>query len=499
MADHPPSRATAPGSSARSSQLYWATVVGLVALVWLAPGIPTQDGPSHLYNLALISELLGDAPPRSDLHALQFNTLTNLGFLVVGMPLAQVIPLWAVERAVLSLHVVLIAWFSTLWLAQTGRRSFPIAWVGLGFCLPWSLFMGFYGYQLGADIALLALCVMWRKRESDLLTLAAIAAIGGTFALVFHAVAAALFVGLSALMQLSDPRTATPARVGRALTVSAPVLLIVVATVSGGSSNESPLQWQNADYVLLTLVTFGTLSFASQLTTCLLVVFAWILLCLPGETPRRRDHATRFALLAGVAIAALHIALPDRMSGGGYLTGRFAWWIPLITLPLLETSALFAGRLQRELVPYALAFVALGSTVISAAPDARLVAQVSEAARTHPSSGIVATAIFDRTLRSNAMIEPLRHVASLFVREQGVLMTNYQARVSFFPLRFTDAAKARFPHIDINSAWETDWSKLPISELVSIDATEEDRRVLSKHFAHVWKSEQNRVELWRKR
>ena len=477
---------------------YWAAVVGIVVAVWLAPAIPTQDGPSHRYNIALISDLLGDGPYRSNLHELRIESVTNLGFLAVALPIAKALPLWAVERFALSLHVVLIALFSTLWLTHTGRRTFPAAWVGLGFCFPWSLFMGFYGYQLGADIALVTLCLAWLKRDSLLLTLASLSLIATAGIVLFHAVAAALFAGLVGLTQLASPHRGGMERIIRAAAVSIPGLVIVAFAVLGGGDS-SPPQWSAASYLFATLATFGMLSFSSQALTCLLVLALWLLLCLPNATPGPRDHAARFSFFAGIALVILHLTLPDRIGGGGYLTGRFAWWIPLVTLPLLQTGPAFAGRLQREWIPVAIAFVSIGSTLIGAAPDAFLAAEIEKAARAHPVTGTIATAIFDRNLKSDSMIEPLRHVSSLFVRDQGVLMTNYQARVPFFPLRFTEAAKARFPHIDINAAWETKWHRLPITNLLSIDANSDDRRILSVHFESTWKSEQNRVELWRKR
>ncbi|MBW2294430.1 MAG: hypothetical protein JRG94_19285, partial [Deltaproteobacteria bacterium] len=149
----------------RLARFYWASVAGIILLLWIAPAIPTQDGPSHLYNLALIDDLLGDTPSRATFYQLDFHSFTNLGFIAVGLPLAKFLPSWAVERAVLSLHVVLLALFATLWLAQSGRRVYPTAWVALAFSLPWSLFMGFYSYQLGSDLALLALCLAWKQRD----------------------------------------------------------------------------------------------------------------------------------------------------------------------------------------------------------------------------------------------------------------------------------------------------------------------------------------------
>ena len=498
MPNHPHDANDAPGSDARAARAYWASVTGVVVLLWLAPAIPTQDGPSHLYNTALIAELLAEAPARADVHELRFASVTNVGFLALSVPLSKLFPLWAVERTILSLHIILIAFFATAWLATTGRTVFPAAWVALAFCLPWSLFMGFYGYQLGADIALLAICLGWRTRDARVSMLAVFGAGIGALVLLFHAIAAGLLAGLLALIQLTNPRLSWLERSSRAIAVALPLLATIAFAVGSGGDGSAP-QWQAPDYALMFLVTLGSLSFASQFTTCLLVAFGWGLLCLPGENPRRWDHAARYGLAGSAALVMLHFLMPDQIGGGGYVTGRFVWWIPMLSLPLLGTGAALAGRLQRELIPPALAVVAIGSTLFSAAPTARLVAEVESAALVNPVAGTLATAIFDRDPKSDAMIEPLRHLACLFVQEQGVLMTNYQARAAYFPLRFTDAAKERFPHVDINAAWETQWHRLPISALVSVDALPKDRRVLANHFESEWLDEENRVELWRKR
>lgn len=489
---------TAPSPSNRpAARAYWAVVVGLVFLCFAAPAIPTQDGPSHRYNLTLIAELLGDAPPRSKLHRLAFESPTNLGFIAVGLPLSAALPSWAVERAVIALHILLIAIFSTWWLRECGRRVYPTAFAGLAFALPWSLFMGFYSYQLGADLALLSVCLTFRLRQKGFPTAAAVSWVCGAVVLAFHAVAAALLVGLLALVQLTDFRQAAGPRLLRAGAIALPLLAAVLYSVSAGPG-DSKLEWRDLDYILLTLATFGTLTFSTQLLTCLLLSLGIALLCLPGQTRRSWDWAAAFSLAAVASLALLHLVAPDFMGGGGYLTGRFAWWIPLLALPLLNVDPLARWDIPRSFIAVAMAAMSLGSTLISAAPSARLVAEVETAARHNPVQGSVAAALFTRTPLREALFDPLRHVAAHFVVEHGVLVTNYQARVPFFPLRFTPEAEVQFPHIDINQAWLTDWGRLPITALVTVGAEPDDRRTLRLHFNPAWRSQSERVELWRR-
>ncbi len=482
----------------RLARFYWASVVGIVLLLWIAPAIPTQDGPIHLYNLALIDDLLGDDPSRATFYRLDFSSFTNLGFIAVGLPLVKLLPPWAVERAVLSLHVVLLALFATRWLALSGRRVYPTAWVALAFSLPWSLFMGFYSYQLGSDLALLALCLTWKQRDGALPRVALWSFSTAAVVLVFHAIAAALLAGLFALVQLTREHASLGNRILRAAAIATPILATVFIAIDADADGPAA-SWRTLDYLLLLLASFGTLSFSSQLLTCSLVMLGWVFLCLPGEQRRRRDAVARFVVAAGASLAILHLVLPDFASGGGYLTGRFAWWIPLLMLPILDTGPTKWRKLSRDWIPAALAATAIGSTAFSAAPSARLVAEVERAANEHPVSGTLATAIFDRDPKSDAMVQPLRHLGSLFVLQSGTLMTNYQARVPFFPVRFTAQALARFPDIEINSAWLTRWDLLPITALLTTDAQPADRRKLEADFESSWIATSGRVELWRRR
>lgn len=498
MSSTAPSPSDRPAVNTRDARIYWALVVGLVILCFAAPAIPTQDGPSHRYNLTLIAELLGDAPPRGTLHRLAFESPTNLGFIVVGLPLSAALPGWAIERSVIALHILFIAIFSTWWLHECGRRVYPTAFVGLAFALPWSLFMGFYSYQLGADLALLCICLTFRLRQNIFPTAAVVGWGCGALVLAFHAVAASLLAGLLALVQLTDVRQTAGSRLLRAGAIALPLLAAVLYTVSGGPG-DAKLEWRDLDYVLLTLATLGTLTFSTQLLTCLLISLGFALLCLPGQIPRSWDWAALFSLAAAASLALLHVLAPDFTAGGGYLTGRFAWWIPLLALPLLNIAPLARWNVPRSFVPISMAVVSLGGTLISAAPSAQLVAEVEAAAQHNQVTGTVAAALYTRTPLRDALVDPLRHVAAHFAVEHGVLMTNYQARVPFFPLRFTREAQAQFPRVDINQAWLTDWGRLPIAALVAVDAQPDDRRALRLQFNSAWRSQSERVELWRRK
>ncbi|MDP6979705.1 MAG: hypothetical protein QF570_14055 [Myxococcota bacterium] len=499
---NPSSRVAATGAA-----IYWGFVFALVVGVFVAPAFPSQDGPIHLYNFGLIESLTSVDAERGEVFRFDITSPTNLGLPLFGSLLMRGLPGWLVERLLVALHVLALAWFCVAWRRAQGREPFPAAYAGLAFCLPWSLFMGFYSFQLASDLALVALVWGWRWRGRPLSFLAPVMGIAGAAVLFVHAVPAALLAVLLAVMLAigngADADQRIPLHFGRAIVVALPIALIVLWAISGTRAETGgEWRWQSASYVLVYLATFGTFVYEGQLLPALVVCGVFVSLCVTGRSAREpagEPSRTHFVWCAAAVLAVLHLVLPDVVGGGGYLTGRFAWWIPLLLLPAIECNE---GRLlgvEKRLLPPALAVLGLGATILLAAPSAMRVAEVQTAAAANPVEGSVSAAIFDRDPRSTANLEPLRHVVAWFAMERGIVTTNYQARERFFPIRLTTQATRSLPDIDINAAWETDWAKLPLDALLAIDANEADRSRLARSFDSVWLDSRKRVELWRRK
>ncbi len=482
-----------PGAS--DAALYWGFVALLIAGVFAMPAFPSQDGAIHLYNFGLIESLASGDPGRGEFFRVEIDSPIHLALPRLGSLLIGWLPAWAVERLFIALHVAMLAWFAVAWLRAHERAPYPGAWAALAFAFPWSLFMGFYAYQLASDIALLALVAAWRWRDASLLKLAGVVWIAGAFVLAFHAVAAALFAALIALLPVvADRDRAIVQRLVRGAALSLPILLAILSILSS-ADGEAPWRWPDPSYAIVYLATLGRFVFQGQLLSALVVAGTFLFLCARRESLASAPYVWSSAAL----LALLHLALPDALGGGGYLTGRFAWWIPLLLLPALDCDETSGATFDRRWLPPALALLSIAMTIRLAAPSAAIAAEVQQGAALHPIDGRISAALFDRDPRSEANLEPLRHAVAWFAMDGGIVTTNYQARERFFPVRLTERAARLHPDVDVNAAWETDWGRLPLDALLSVDAEEADRERLARNFESVWLDSSKRVELWRRR
>jgi hypothetical protein len=63
-----------------------------IGVVWLLPYVPTQDGPSHIYNLVILKDLLNGGKEWGDYFTAQLFAVPNLGFHLIAYPLLSVFP-----------------------------------------------------------------------------------------------------------------------------------------------------------------------------------------------------------------------------------------------------------------------------------------------------------------------------------------------------------------------------------------------------------------------
>jgi hypothetical protein len=491
----------------RPEFVWWSAIVALLLLVWLAPTFPTQDGPSHLYNLVLFKGLWQGDPHFTTHHLLDQHSTTNLGFLILSWPLSLVMPIWAVERAIVTIHLLLISYFALSWLRVTSRPTFPTAWMAFAFAFPWPLFMGFYGFQLACDLAMLGVCAAWRLRTRPLLQAAPALWLLGLAIVPFHPGGAGLFALFVALIDLTRPGAPFLRGITRGLCLSMPVVVALALTLTHQPALQPdmvpPLGWQSVGYNLMLLVTFASVTFAGQGLVFLLVASSFVYLCLrPNQAPHvAPDHAIRFCLAGSASLLLIHLILPDTGFGGGFMTGRFVGWVPLLLLPLLNTaksSATLGGRLPSLLAP-AVGIASIASHAIALAPLSKDLGEIRDAGRSNTSDGIVAGVFFDRRGSTTAMIEPLLHIDSYFAIPRGILATNYEAKAAFFPIRRSEEGARDFAQIDRAALRDIEWRSLLVDLLVTIDATPADRENISEGYLPVWRGGRERVEAWRRR
>lgn len=137
-----------------------------LVLVWAYPRFATQDGPSHLYNAAIIGALRsGSWSGVSSYFRISPHLVPNWTTYFLLVELMKVFSAATAEKILVSIYIVLFAfsfwWVSTI--VRPGSEHFLIWGLVLG--SNWFLSMGFYNFCFGLVFFLLCFgyWVKWRK------------------------------------------------------------------------------------------------------------------------------------------------------------------------------------------------------------------------------------------------------------------------------------------------------------------------------------------------
>jgi hypothetical protein len=322
-------RPTADRLERRERGVFVALVAVSILPLWSAHRVPTMDGPIHLYVLELLRSFLtdGDASPYGLAFEWSGVVDPNLGFYLLGFPLALVFPLPWVEKLVLSAAVAAFAFGAAALARASGAPRWSLATLFVPLATHHFVYQGFHNYTVGMAAAVVAVALAvarppaWHARRLLGYALAT------TLLLAAHLTALAAFglylgchlIGV-ALGRAVEERRVGPAlrelaaRAGALAMASAPALLLALAfLVRQGASTAVPvddsLRSRVADLVWLTWLTaFETLELAW------LAPFALLLVALATLATTRMLRRPAFDLRRGLpplvaAIGLIAIAL----------------------------------------------------------------------------------------------------------------------------------------------------------------------------------------------
>ena len=91
-----------------SNEFYLLFLCFHIGLVWLLPYFPTQDGPSHMYNLVILKDLLNGGKEWGDYFTYTLQAVPNLGFNLLAYPMLHLFPPLVVEKLFISIYIALM-------------------------------------------------------------------------------------------------------------------------------------------------------------------------------------------------------------------------------------------------------------------------------------------------------------------------------------------------------------------------------------------------------
>jgi hypothetical protein len=428
----------------------------LVVPIWYVPFFPSQDGPSHVYNAQVLSEL-GDPANYQVRHHYALNRAVppNLLAHAILAGLQRVAPPVAAEKLLISAILLLLP--LSLWrlieAVEPGRGVYALA--GMPFAYHTLLHLGFYSFSLGISLCFFTLAFWWRRRSE--FTAGAAAGLSALLLVTYlaHFVSFGIAVaglGISLAWDLLIRRDVAPQARLRSLATGVALLLpfAILALDYYLRAGEGRILYREDGKLLreaytdLVLVFFTT--WHRHLAPFLVGALGAGLLWTVADRIRRPRLAPADALLLlGVLLIPAYFLLPSWIGSGGWLNQRvylfcvlFLWaglapppgWLRIpLAIVLLGCAAAQTGRATWEY----------------ARLQPELHAATAAAGRIPPHSTVGveylerdAVGAFGKPPRK---VDPFRHIHSYYGFARDVaLLDNYEVRYPYFPIRSGEAA-----------------------------------------------------------
>jgi hypothetical protein len=415
--------------------------------LWILRYFPTQDGPSHLYNAAILANY-GQVPAYRDFYTIHLTAAGNVlsQILLSGLLKAFGAPIG--EKILLTIYALLLPasfwWLLTAFSdARETRRAFAL--FGLVLLPNFFLYMGFWNFCLSVALLLLTLGLYWRQRRhwaaASLIGLATLAFLVYSAHLISWVVLAVV-VGLSTIVDFAGAwreqelggwaRHSLTSFVATVLPAIPALLYFEGADVTEGiKTNLRGRLWPLCS--LSFLHGPGAREFWSA--RCFAVLVATLLMAaLVYRVRAARIHSTDMFLLFSAACALLSVCCPDSVAASTYARDRlslYAW--------LFAVFWLAAQHWQRPVLVLVAVFgcaMVLGSAAVLLRNDVHRNHQLAEFVSIGPfippGSTILAIQMADR----EPIVDPLLHAVDLIALDGLIDLRNYEASLPYFPTAF---------------------------------------------------------------
>ncbi len=458
----------------RDPELWLVLAVAAAQLVpvWATGMLATQDGPSHLENAWWLRQLWGGDPLAAEWYAVRAEPLPNW-FSHATMALGLIaLPPALVERLWLSGYVVLFGGAAVV-LARGLERGRPgLALLWLPFVHNLMLGTGFYNFAAGMALSLAILAWWWPRRDRPPDWRAA-AALSAALLLLYSChllVLAVAMLTLAVLAAASAPRDRR--RWVWTLGAMAPAAALAawyLAAHGGEGSFRHPLAVRAG--WLLGMQSLQSYAPVRELPVGPLVGALILGLAVATLVARSSRRGGRLELrleprdgFAGAAAAVLVLwaAVPDAVAGGTGISHRLALLVPLLLVAWLRLPRRPWPRRAVLAVAAALALAQAGLvTAFHARHQPGLRELTSGTALVQPGETVLPVILCPYGGES-VLIQPYLHAASHYALRSGaVVVANYEAHATYFPLRYRDPARDAYrlwgADLEIGSGNLTPW------------------------------------------
>ena len=488
---------------------YLILLVLHIGLVWWLPCFPTQDGPSHLYNMVILRDLLHGGKEWGEFFIHQFHPVPNLAFEAISYPLLGFLSPFVAEKVFVSLYIILLGSAILFFLRTLGRSPFPLAFLVFPVIFNFTLMMGFYSYVVAVPLFLFGASLAWKNRNGSPIRKFVVLNAAGIIIFFAHLVPLVYYILFLLAVTLAESSSIRhffekAARLSIILSPSLICLLFYILAGHGDTPYSHVLR-TTPYYLVKDLYFFSTVFFAS---VQMIPAYLLLLLVIIGASLSFKDYISngwRFAekadekrtlLIFAATLVLIYFLMPFQFAGGSYFNERLPWVILLVVLPLLFLNETQTVRTFVTTAGVFISVLFLCCNLVVFSDQCGTIREYLGGLRTDlPRGSLVMTY---KTKDSGwSRIDVLAHAASYYGIYKGTVdIGNYEAGLPYFPVQFRKTLPSLPPRkqIEFRTA-NIEWSLYPsIRYLFGWDLDRVEREKLGREF-HIIR-EEGRLTVW---
>ncbi len=435
--------------------LYILFLAAHIGLVWILPYFPTQDGPSHIYNLVILDNLLHGGKEWGRFFTYNLHAVPNLGFHLIAYPLLQLFPPLITENIFVSIYIFLMGACVPFFMRSFDKPALPLSFLVFPVIFNFNLMMGFYSYAVAVPAFIIAISLAWRIRNKSQSTRFICCNTAGIIIYFMHLVPFMFFliaVAVFAIVENKNSNNVARSLV-RQLLVNFPLIALLFYYLSTGTSSPVPadfsylLSSQRAATLFTDLLTFSTVNFSPwQLVPGSICLFVILMLLFSFARDRLIG---KFQLIAGqkallllaLTLTVIYLLAPFWLGDGSYFNDRFPWVILILLLPpLAGVSAHKNPAVKVGIITTAILSLCFNAVIFR--QQSKEVATFLEGLHVGCSKGDMIM-LYKTDRPAWPKIDVILHATSYYGIFNGCVdVGNYEAGLNLFPVHFNNKLAA---------------------------------------------------------
>jgi len=492
---------------------FYLFIFAHIILVWILPYFPSQDGPSHIYNLVILKDLLNGGKEWGNFFTYELRAVPNLAFTLLCYPLLQFFSPLIVEKLFISIYIVLMGAGVYFFLHTFNKASLLFIFLVFPVLFNFNLLMGFYSYVVSVPLFLIAFSISWKIRDRSTVCKFIFINLAGLIIFYFHIISFMLFL-LSlfciTIVQFKGLKKIVFNQI-KLISMISPSLLVLFLYLAESTksfipdfsylSSLSRFIYLRNDLFFFSMVTFSpwqmfTGFIFTGLFLCFFILSLYILFKDPNKgwvTYRDISASDKVLFSLSCLLVLIYFLTPFRFGGGDFFNQRFPWVIFLILLPLMRINKKFLSErfVLLSIVSVAILFFAFNSVILWQ-QSSKVQKFLSGLNADIPKGAYVMTYKKREPKAGMPRVDVLMHAASYYgIFNRCVDIGNYETGLDYFPVKFKDTVP-RFPSLDqIAYKSETiNWFDYPsIQYVLGWEVDRNDTEKLSKFFHIIYKDD----------